>query len=490
MAWEPLPPLAIALAFFRSSAEWSRERLAEAAGTTKKRISEWEGGHRTLSRSRAEALLALLGFSSADLDEVLEQIARRRAQALRSGTTEEAASEQELSRIGADLAAFLTRELAAHVRLQKAEAARREAAQLWKRLSKRTEKERKALVEESARFQTWALALRLGEESARAAADRADRALDLAELAVRAAELAPLPGPLPDGFRKLLLADCWAFVGNARRVAGQLPLADEAFHRSEVLAREGEGSDPDRLLDPGRRLDLEASLRKHQGKLAEALQLLERALATGAAGEARGRILLNKAFALEQGGFPEGAIAALRESAPLIDRAGDQRLQCVLRFNLIVNLCHLDRFAEASALLAEVRDLAIEGRRELDLVRVTWLEGRTTAGLGNRDEGAKAIEQVFRDFKHLGIEYDAGLAALELAALQIELGRPGEARELAEELVLGFQTQGVEQELFAALSLWAEAALREHATASAARALLRELECRRPLEVAERVEKS
>jgi hypothetical protein len=50
--------------------------------------------------------------------------------------------------------------------------------------------------------------------------------------------------------------------------------------------------------------------------------------------------------------------------------------------------------------------------------RVTWLEGRTVAGLGNREEGAKAIEQVFRDFKNLGIAYDAGLAALELAALR------------------------------------------------------------------------
>src|SRR6185295_832828 len=220
MAWKLVPPLAIALAFFRSSAEWSRERLAEAARTTKKRMTEWEAGHRTLSRKRAEALLALLGFSPADLDEVLEQIERRRLQA-KGGSTSGSPDEEKLSRVGADLAAFLTRELATHVRLRQAEAAREDAARLWKRLAKRTFKEREALVEESARFQTWALALRFGQESTRAAADRADRALELAELSVRAAELAPMPGPFPDGFRKLLLSDCLAFLGNARRVAGQ-----------------------------------------------------------------------------------------------------------------------------------------------------------------------------------------------------------------------------------------------------------------------------
>lgn len=488
MAWKPVPPLSIALAFFRSSAEWSRERLAEAAGTTKKRIGEWEAGYRTLSRRRAVALLTILGFSAADLDEVLEQIARRRAQA--HGGSASGSSDEKLSRVGADLAAFLTRELATQVRLHQADEARSEAVRLWKRLSKRTIQERKALVEESARFQTWALALRLGEESARAAADRADRALELAELAVSAAGRAPMPGPLPDGFRKLVLADCFAFLGNARRVAGQLPLADGAFHRSELLAQEGEGCDPDRLLDPARRLDLEASLRMYQGRLAEALALLERALATGAVGEARGRILLNKAVALEQGGLPERAIEALREAASVVTAESDPRSRFGLTFNLGVNLCHLERFAEASALLPEIRALGIEGRQELDLVRVTWLEGRAIAGLGNREEGSTSIEQVYRDFEHLGIEYDAGLAALELAALRIELGRPGEARTLAEGLVARFQDQGVERDLLAALALWVEAARQQSATADSARALLRQLERRRPLEAAEPGERS
>ncbi len=490
MAWKSIPPLAIALAFFRASAEWSREQLAIAAGTTKKRIGEWEAGHRTLSRSRAVALLALLGFSAADLDEVLDQIERRRAQAQGRGLSSGSPDEEKLSRVGADLADFLTRELSAHVRKLQAEEARSEAARLWKRLLKRTFEERKALVEESARFQTWALALRLGEESTRAAADRADRALELAELAVRAAELAPMPSSLPDGFRKLLLADCSAYLGNARRVAGQLPLADEAFHRAEQLAREGEGCDPDRLLDPARRLDLEASLRKQQGRLPEALRLLDQALALGAVGETRGRMLLNMAVALEQGGQPEKAIAALREAAGFITAESDPRSWFGLTFNLGVNLCHLDRFLEASALLAEVRTLAIEGRRELDLVRVTWLEGRTNAGIGDRQEGALAIEQVLRDLKHRGIEYDAGLASLELAALWIELGRPGDARELAGDLMLRFRAQGVEQELLAALSIWVEAAGQEKATAGVARDLLRQLERRRPFELSERGEGS
>lgn len=147
MEWKPVPPLAIALAFFRSSAKWGRERLAKAAGTTKKRIGEWEAGHRTLSRSKAEALLALIGYSPEDLAEVLEQIERRRLQAQGGAGS---ADEEKLSRVATDLAAFFTRELAVRVRLHRAKEARAEAAALWKRLAKRTELERKALVEESA----------------------------------------------------------------------------------------------------------------------------------------------------------------------------------------------------------------------------------------------------------------------------------------------------------------------------------------------------
>ncbi len=486
MAWTPPSPLAIALAFFRSSAEWSRERLALAAGTTKKRIGEWEAGHRVLTRSRAEALVALLGYCPADLDDVLDQIAHRREQARRGGATAESEGARQLTRVSADLAQFFTHELEGIVRRDQEEGERAKAAALWHQLSKRTPVERKALVEASARFQTWALALRFGRESARAAAHRADLALQVAELAVSAAERASMPGPLPDGFRKLLLADSWAFVGNAYRVGGQLRLADEAFHRAEALAKEGEGCDPDHLLDPARRLDLEASLRKHQGELSKALALLDRALAMTADGEGRGRLLLKKAFALEQGGKPEEAILALREASAFITMEADPRSWFGMTFNLGVNLCHLDRYAEASALLPEVRALAIEGRRDLDLVRVTWLGGRTIAGLGELAGGAAAIEQVYLDFKHRQIEYDSGLAALELAALKIELGRPSEARVLAEELVPCFQAQGVERDLLAALALWVGAARCENASAGAARALLRRLERRRPLEVNER----
>ncbi len=493
MVWNPPPPLAIALAFMRSSAGWSRERMAEVGRTTRKKIGEWESGHRRLSRRRAESLAGLLGFSPADLDEVLAEVARRRAQSAAGASAPgRKVSEKEtaIAQVGVDLAAFLTEELALLARRLEAEEERTRAGKLWEELSKRSPAARRALVEREARFESWALAWRLGEESERAASDRADRAVELAELGLLAAERARGLTPAPDRFRALLLSGTWAFVGNARRVAGQLPLAREAFHRSEKLAEEGEGGDPDRFLDPSRRLDLEASLRKHLGQLPEALDLLDRALAMGAEGEARGRLLLKKAFALEQGGEPEKAIASLLEAAPWVDRTRDPRQYCVLRFNLIVNLCHLERFGEAAVLLPEVRAIAIEQRGELDLVRVVWLEGRTRAGLGDREEGARAIAQVFRDFKHLGIEYDAGLAALELAALRIETGHPAEARGLADDLLPLFRAQGVDRELLAALSLWVEAARRESASADAARDLLRRLERRRPLERAEAEEQS
>ena len=49
---------------------------------------------------------------------------------------------------------------------------------------------------------------------------------------------------------------------------------------------------------------------------------------------------------------------------------------------MAVDLCHLERYAEAAALLPRVRELAIEQANELDLLRLVWLEARIDAGQG------------------------------------------------------------------------------------------------------------
>src|SRR5206468_7592838 len=69
--------------------------------------------------------------------------------------------------------------------------ARQQARSLWEGLKGRDPEQRRLLVEKVAKLRNWALSELLCEESIKAAGDSADRALDLADLALRVAELIP-----------------------------------------------------------------------------------------------------------------------------------------------------------------------------------------------------------------------------------------------------------------------------------------------------------
>jgi hypothetical protein len=110
------------------------------------------------------------------------------------------------------------------------------------------------------------------------------------------------------------------------------------------------------FLDSTRLLDLEASLRREQRRLPEALALLDRAL-----GSEPGR-RSDRAAAPHQGhdtlrselGDHAAAIAELRRAAPLLGTEAEPRLALVLRFNPVENLCHVGRAREAEQLFAEM----------------------------------------------------------------------------------------------------------------------------------------
>jgi DNA-binding XRE family transcriptional regulator len=149
------------------------------------------------------------------------------------------------------------------------EEARRRAAELWDRLRRYGPEERRALVREAAEFQSWTLCERLCEESARVGTESPAAAVQLAELAVEVALVAAAPmgrargalsarlagrvGPgapaVPaadakppwatwpqdaERWRDRLSGYAWAFVGEARRLAGDPAGAEEALARARV----------------------------------------------------------------------------------------------------------------------------------------------------------------------------------------------------------------------------------------------------------------
>jgi transcriptional regulator with XRE-family HTH domain len=473
-------PTSLVLMILRAARGWTQKDLAQAASASNNVLSGYETGFRSLSLRRLEELAAVMGFGPPVVDVALQSaqtllttIAPPPPDPSLMGPDEEEWRCIQQAAMAAGREAFeQTRGMLTEAVLQaRAQEFRRKAGEQWERLRRLPPKERRALVEAEPRLQSWALCERLCAESAKAAADEASRALELAQLALYVAEL--VPGK--EAWRSRVQGYAWAFVGNAQRVGGDLSQADQTFALAWQLWRLGASSDIG-LLDEARLLDLEASLRKHQGRFAEALTLLNQALTVTKDEKAVGRILLIKAVTQEQMEDAEGAIATLEEASARVDGEHEARLMCVLRFNLVVNLTHLEKYTEAAAILPEVRALAEGLGNGLDLVRVLWLDGRISAGLGQRDAAMAALQQVQGEFSSREIAYDAALVSLELAVLYLEDGQTSEVRNLARQMLWIFRAQGVHREALAALRLFCEAAEREEATVALARRVANYLE--------------
>ena len=343
---------------------------------------------------------------------------------------------------------------------------REKAEELWAQLRDLPEDQQLAVVRVGRDFQNWALAARCCDESEAQASRQLDRAASLARLAREIAER--VPGP--EGWRDRLWGYAAAHPPNVSRVAGDLVAARAGLE--EAKPRWLAGSDPGGLLDPGRLLDLEASLCRDEREPEKALALLDEAFEVS---HCPGRVLIKKGFALEVMGEYERALETFAQAEPLVERQGDPRQQYMLRFNTAVCYTHLDRFAEAAGLLRQVHEAVEERGDENEACRVTWLAGRIAAGQGRTEEARSLLGQARQGFAAREMWYDVALADLEIAVLLLAENRTAEVQEMARELVAAFESRNVHREALAALRLFQEAAEREEATAELARQVLRYL---------------
>jgi transcriptional regulator with XRE-family HTH domain len=468
----------------RSVRGWRQEDEARAAGTTQAAISNLERGESRSSLAGLEELAGAMGFPARSGRRTVAFLQSLRTDDAPGCPSSAARAMETQAGFAFDAALELAQATAPLVKAALATAsgrlgtsseepveARRRAAELWERLRPYSHVVQRQLVQEGREYQSFALCEFLCAESEKAAADNVMTAVELAELALLVARL--VPGE--PGWRARLEGYSSGHLANAIRVSGALQLAEQTLAPARRLWEAGAASDPG-ILDPIRLLDLEASLRKDQRRLDEALAVLDRALATAPAPEATGRLLIKKAGTLEKLGRNAEALAILAEAAPLVEGADNQRLPVVVRFGVIVNLCGLARYDEAERLLPEVQAMAVPQGKRLDLLRLRWLEGRVAGGLGRTDEAVGKLAAVKEEFADLGIAYDAALATLELAVLLLDHGRTAEVRELAEQSKRIFDAQGVAREALATLEVFREAAAREALTATFVRRLLAELD--------------
>ncbi|HEX7184281.1 MAG TPA: tetratricopeptide repeat protein [Thermoanaerobaculia bacterium] len=466
------PPMSLALTLLRLVHGWSAKDLAVAAGISSSTLSQYETGDLILTRERLTELAAVLkappekvelALFCADLIHPLPPPAFSPVDPTRE---QRRVVDRATALAVREVAELVRSALLGEVRQDNVRRAFAAAEALLSRLKARSGDARRDLIEAESELQDWALCLLLCDESEKAAANRPEYSLELADLALRVA----LRVEGTEAWRSALQGHAWAFVGNARRVASDLPASDAAFAASRQLSKAGAQGDPAGLLDPARRLDLEASLRRAQRRFPEALKLHDQAFEIARPGEA-GAILLNKSDTLGQSGDYERSVETLEQATRSIDKHRQPRLFFGLRFNLAANLCHLGRLAEAAPIVDEVRRLAERLRNDLDLVRTRWLQGLVDAGFGRIEEAVAALEQVRGDFRARQLPYDFALANLDLALLYREQGRLQEVKRLAGEMLRIFQAQRVHREALAAVRLFSEAAEKGEVTVDLIRRL-------------------
>jgi len=229
---------ALALIYLREERGWTRTELAKAKGWRgNQMISRYQSGEKPLSREELDSMATLMGFSREQVDAAVflhSLVSPPRPPASGSPVDLTPDELQRLDRaVIADswthAAELRARQIAAKKK-RKAEEARGEAGELWKRLRPLSARERRELVESSSEFQSWALVERLCHESERAAADTAEKALGLANLALFAA--ARCEGD--ERWRQRLQGYACAHIANARRVANDHSGAKEAFARAWI----------------------------------------------------------------------------------------------------------------------------------------------------------------------------------------------------------------------------------------------------------------
>ncbi|HZF14121.1 MAG TPA: tetratricopeptide repeat protein, partial [Thermoanaerobaculia bacterium] len=290
-----------------------------------------------------------------------------------------------------------------------------QALELFEQMSGLPFDEQLSRVRDDEDFQTWGFCQLLLKKSLEAAFEDPGRAVNFADLAVKVSQF------LEDAYDPYwvldLRAKASAYLGNARRVLGELRSAESAFRDAEsFLAASMTGN----IQVEAEVLELKATLRRSQRDFSEAVGLLDRAYALyEESGDPHrmGRTLISKAKVLEDRGDLEGAIELLPRALDLVDIEKDPRLAVYGRHNLVLSLTTAGRHEEAAGRLPEVRDLLSRIAKPLDLVRLRWTEGRIAAGLGNRDLAEAAFREVQHEFFDRHMAYDAALVSLDLGIL-------------------------------------------------------------------------
>lgn len=326
---------------------------------------------------------------------------------------------------------------------------RGEACALWDEIGGLGYEAARRRVLEETRFHTWGFLELLVDKTRQSVLVEPRTAEEQLRLAVVLADHLD-PAIYGLGMVEASRARAYAWLGNALRVLSDFRNAEVAFQSAgHHLARSW--MDP---LDEALLLELQGSLRRAQRRFAEALDLLNGAIALYrevSEPHLQGRVLMTKGLTLQYSGDLPGAAACFRDSLFLLDGIRDPRLVVAGQFNLINCMFDSGRTNDAAGLIPDARRLLEMVGMRSDLVHLRWLEARVLAAQGKTEDAEQAFLEVRNAFTEDRIAFAAALVSLDLAALYVRGGKAAQAQRMAREMIPIFQSCEVPREALAAV---------------------------------------
>jgi tetratricopeptide (TPR) repeat protein len=260
------------------------------------------------------------------------------------------------------------------------------------------------------------------------------KAEELAELARMVADQ-PYPGSLFARVdRVLALSHC--LQGNARRLSGDRPGAEQQFRRAAAVL-----TGPPDGIERAHYCQRLAWLREEQGRFEEATTLLWRAV--GIFREARCtefqvECLCRLGFLLLYGNDPEGASRHFAQARGLLSFESSPVLAARCSLGLALCLAAFGLGEQARSLRKESRLLCEAVVDSRDLLDLDWLEGRLAACFGEHQDAIAGLASVRRRLLAQRRLLDAALCSLDLARLFAATGQAARVRELIHEMHTAF----------------------------------------------------
>lgn len=277
------------------------------------------------------------------------------------------------------------------------------------------------LAERRPRFRSTELCRLLFDRCAEEVHRDPIRALELARLARRAADLLEDP---PAAIRNDVKAGAWAVTADVRRLAGDPRRAEKALASARHHLRTGSGT----LMVRADLLIKQAALECDLDRFDHGQRAVDQALCILRAGARRtevARALVARGRLYLESGRSEAALPLFEEALELADDGADRALVTAAQHNLAAGLCELGRFDEARHPLAAATCTAKLLSRPLSVLHLQWLEGRRAEALGDAATAEAAYTKAVEGFRARRLRPAAARAALELARFRWRHRRSG-----------------------------------------------------------------